>query len=178
VRQLVIDNPVINSAFLEPGKHFKFTDVGITDEIVESRRPSAYFIPVTQPKMKGRQLELGTEGTDDRRRENDYINEVRAAVGDWRRRDYPGVMRTTRRLLEYWQRRDRDRRLFFCQIEAAETATYLTECAARSGKQYLTNRQWGGVRRRETGRELDGRPWDERPHDPEQLGFERIEALV
>jgi len=49
VRQLVIDNPVINSAFLEPGKHFKFTDDGITDEIVESRRPSAYFIPVAQP---------------------------------------------------------------------------------------------------------------------------------
>ena len=34
VRQLVIDNPVINSAFLEPGKHFKFTDDGITDEVL------------------------------------------------------------------------------------------------------------------------------------------------
>jgi hypothetical protein len=55
---------------------------------------------VAQPKKKGKQLELGTEWTDDRRRENDYINEVRAAVGDWRRRDYPGVTRTTRRLLE------------------------------------------------------------------------------
>jgi len=108
VRQLVIDNPVIDSAFLEPAKHFQFTDDGITDEIVESRRPSAYFIPVAQPKKKGRQLELGTEWTDDRRRENDYINEVRAAIGDWRKRDYPGVTRTTRRLLEYWQRRDRD----------------------------------------------------------------------
>ena len=59
MRQLVIDNPVINSAFLEPGKHFKFTDDGITDEIVEARRPSAYFIPVAQPKKKGKQLELG-----------------------------------------------------------------------------------------------------------------------
>jgi len=140
VRQLVIDNPVINSAFLEPGKHFKFTDDGITDEIVEARRPSAYFIPVAQPKKKGKQLELGTEWTDDRRRENDYINEVRAAVGAWRARDYPGVTRTTRRLLEYWQRPGRDRRLFFCQIEAVETAIYLSECVARSGKQYLTNK--------------------------------------
>ena len=66
MRQLVIDNPVINSAFLEPGKHFKFTDDGITDEIVEARRPSAYFIPVAQPKKKGKQLELGTEWTLDR----------------------------------------------------------------------------------------------------------------
>jgi len=140
VRQLVIDNPVINSAFLEPGKHFKFTDDGITDEIVEARRPSAYFIPVAQPKKKGKQLELGTEWTDDRRRENDYINEVREAVGAWRSRDYPGVTRTTRRLLEYWQRPERDRRLFFCQIEAVETAIYLSECVAKSGKQYLTSK--------------------------------------
>ena len=140
MRQLVIDNPVINSAFLEPGKHFKFTDDGITDEIVAARRPSAYFIPVAQPKKKGKQLELGTEWTDDRRRENDYINEVRTAVGVWRARDYAGVTRTTRRLLEYWQRRGRDRRLFFCQIEAVETAIYLSECVARSGKQYLTNK--------------------------------------
>ena len=72
------------------GKHFKFDDDGITDEIVAARRASAYFIPVAQPKKKGKQLELGTEWTDDRLRENDYINEVRAAVGDWRRRDYPG----------------------------------------------------------------------------------------
>src|SRR5665647_1469330 len=133
VRQAVIENPVINSAFEEPRRHFKFDDDGITNEIVVARRPSAYFIPVAQPKKKGKQLELGTEWTDDRCRENDYINEVRAAVGDWRRRDYPGVTRTTRRLLEYWQRRDRDRRLFFCQIEAVETAIYLTECVAKSG---------------------------------------------
>jgi len=140
VRQAVIENPVINSAFVEPGKHYRFDDDGITDEIVSSRRPSAYFIPVAQPKKKGKQLELGTEWTDDRLRENDYINDVRVAVGDWRRRDYPGVTRTTRRLLEYWQRPDRDRRLFFCQIEAAETAIYLTECVGKAGKQYLTNK--------------------------------------
>jgi len=66
VRQLVIDNPVINSVFKEPGKHFKFTDDGIADEIVEARRPSAHFIPVAQPKKKGKQLELGTEWTLDR----------------------------------------------------------------------------------------------------------------
>lgn len=39
-------------------------------------------------------------------------------------------------------------------------------------------KQWGGVRRKETGRELDGRLWDERPQDADQLGFEGIEAVV
>jgi type III restriction enzyme len=81
VREAVIENPVINSAFTEPQRHFRFDDEGITSEIVARRRPSAYFIPVAQPKKKGKQLELGTEWTDDRLRENDYINEVRAAVG-------------------------------------------------------------------------------------------------
>ncbi len=90
MREAVIENPVINSAFAEPRRHFKFDDDGITNEIVDARRPSAYFIPVAQPKKKGKQLELGTEWTDDRLRENDYINEVRAAVGALARTRLPG----------------------------------------------------------------------------------------
>jgi len=140
VRQVVIEDPVINSAFEEPSKHYRFTDDGITDEVVKQRRPSAYFIPVAQPKKKGVQLELGTEWTEDRLHENDYINEVRAAVAAWRRRDYPAITRVTRALLEYWQRRDRDRRLFFCQLEAVETAIFLVEYAPRLGNAYLLNK--------------------------------------
>ena len=140
MREAVIENPVINSAFEEPRRHFRFTDDGITDEVVGTRRPSAYFIPVAQPKKKGQQLTLGTEWTEDRLRENDYINEVRAAVGAWRKGGHEGVTRTTRRLLEHWSRPGRDRRLFFCQIEAVETAIYLTECAPKQGKSYLLNR--------------------------------------
>jgi type III restriction enzyme len=138
-REAVIENPVINSAFVEPRKHFKFDDDGITNEIVEQRRPSAYFIPVAKPKKKGAQLQLGTEWTEDRLRENDYINEVRGYVRAWRDTDYPGITRTTRQLLDYWKRPERDRRLFFCQIEAVETAIYLTECAERLGRPHLLN---------------------------------------
>lgn len=32
--QVIIDNPVINSPFAEPERHFCFTDDGITAEIV------------------------------------------------------------------------------------------------------------------------------------------------
>ena len=35
--QVVIENPIINSPFDEPTHHFRFTDEGITDEIVEWR---------------------------------------------------------------------------------------------------------------------------------------------
>ena len=44
--QIIIDNPVINSPFAEPRRHFRFADNGITDEIALGRRRSTYFIPV------------------------------------------------------------------------------------------------------------------------------------
>jgi hypothetical protein len=49
--QVVIENPVINSPYAEPGRHFKFADDGITDEIIEQRRISQYFIPIAAPKL-------------------------------------------------------------------------------------------------------------------------------
>ena len=43
--QVVIENPVINSPFHEPTRHFRFGDEGITNEIVDGRRTSSYFVP-------------------------------------------------------------------------------------------------------------------------------------
>ena len=71
--QVVIENPVLNSPYKEPDRHFKFSDEGITNEIVESRRISSYFIPIAKPKSKskGKQLALDTSWTQDRIEEND-----------------------------------------------------------------------------------------------------------
>ncbi|HEV2349616.1 MAG TPA: hypothetical protein VG028_07210 [Terriglobia bacterium] len=41
MRQVVIENPVINSPFGQPKRHFKFTDEGITNEMVEARKDKA-----------------------------------------------------------------------------------------------------------------------------------------
>jgi type III restriction enzyme len=41
VSKTTIENPVINSPFKEPNKYFRFTDEGITSDIVEGRRPSS-----------------------------------------------------------------------------------------------------------------------------------------
>jgi hypothetical protein len=57
VKQVIIENPVINSPFAEPRRHFKFDDDGITDQIVESRRISSYFIPIAKPRKKGKQIQ-------------------------------------------------------------------------------------------------------------------------
>jgi type III restriction enzyme len=66
--QVVIENPITNSPFAEPTRHFRFGDEGITNEVVDGRRSSSYFIPIAKPKKKGKQLVLDTEWVQDRSR--------------------------------------------------------------------------------------------------------------
>ncbi|MBI4457181.1 MAG: DEAD/DEAH box helicase family protein [Acidobacteria bacterium] len=141
MRQIIIENPILNSPFVEPTQHFRFSDDGITDEIVEARRVSSYFIPIAKPKKKGKsaQLAFDTEWTEDRIQENKFINDIRSRVAAWRRSDYDGVTKTTRHLLHYWRNPERERRLFFCQIEALETAIYITEVAKKYGNAWIEN---------------------------------------
>jgi type III restriction enzyme len=140
MKQVVIENPILNSPFEEPRRHFKFTEDGITDEIVEARRISQYFIPVPHAKKKSpKQLSFETEWTADRVEENKDINRIRERVAIWRKGGYVGITRITASLLEYWKREDRERRLFFCQIEALETAIWITEVAPKYGEAWVEN---------------------------------------
>ena len=137
---VVIENPIINSPYFEPKRHFRFTDEGITNEILEERRKSSYFIPIAQPRKKGKnQLAFDTEWTQDRIKPNDEINHIRERVGQWRSGGYQGITKISRRLLEYWQREERSKKLFFCQIEAVETAIYVTEVANNYGATWIEN---------------------------------------
>ncbi|MGH2593953.1 MAG: BPTD_3080 family restriction endonuclease, partial [Anaerolineae bacterium] len=138
MKQVVIENPILNSPYEEPRRHFRFTDEGITNEVVDARRSSSYFVPIPQPKKRSRQLAFN-EWTQDRIEENKFINQIRDKVAVWRKGGYQGITRTTARLLEYWQRLERDRRLFFCQIEARETAIYITEVAKKYGDAWIEN---------------------------------------
>jgi type III restriction enzyme len=146
----IIENPVINSPFVEPRRHFKFGDDGITDEIVDSRRISSYFVPIARPRnYKPSQLQLpDTEWTSSRIQENEFINRIRARVAIWRKGGYVGITRTTARLLEHWHSSDRERRLFFCQIEALETLIYVTEVASKYGARGSTTTCVGTPRKR------------------------------
>ncbi len=140
MKSVVIENPIINSPFNEPARHFKFDEEGITNVIVEKRRESAYFIPIAKPRKKGKTPSLfQTEWTEDRLQENKFINQVREQVAKWRMGGYNGVTRTTKRLLDYWTAPEREKRLFFCQIEALETAIFLTEIAAKYGYSWIEN---------------------------------------
>lgn len=135
--QTVIENPVINSPFTEPDKHFRFTDEGITDEVITGRRVSSRFVPIAQPKKKGKQLTFDTEWTQDRIEENAMVNRIRERISLWRNGGYAGVTSTTRRLLDYWTSAEREKKFFFCQIEALETAIYMTETASRYGDSWM-----------------------------------------
>lgn len=70
--QIVIENPILNPPFEEPSRHFRFDDDGITDDIVEGRRPSSYFMPIPKASQKGGQLTFD-EWTGDRIEENRLI---------------------------------------------------------------------------------------------------------
>jgi type III restriction enzyme len=140
MQQVVIENPVLNSPFEEPKRHFRFTEDGITDEIVEERRISQYFVPIPRAKKKSaKQLSFESEWTADRIEENKEINRIREKVAIWRKGGYVGITKITARLLEYWKQEDRERKLFFCQIEALETAIYITEVANKYGDAWIEN---------------------------------------
>ncbi len=139
MKQVVIENPVINSPFEEPKRHFRFTEEGITSEQVDSRRVSSYFVPIARPKKKGKQLSFETEWTEDRIEENKLVNAIRSRVALWRKGGYLGVTPTTSRLIAYWTDPAREKKLFFCQNEALETAIYITEVAKKYGDAWIEN---------------------------------------
>jgi len=135
-------SPILNSPYSEPLQHFGSDDRGLTDQVVSSRRPSSTYIPVPRAKTAQRQAEQNTaEGAfgKELQRENDFVNKIRAKVGEWRSQSYPGVTKTTRDLLAYWQDDTRENKLFFCQIEALETLIYINEVAEKAGEHWIPN---------------------------------------
>jgi type III restriction enzyme len=139
VAQVIIENPILNSPYQEPTRHFRFDESGITNEIADGRRESAYFVPIAQPRKKGKQLRFETEWTEDRLQSNPHINRIRERVGLWRKGGYVGITSVTRRLLDYWWDPEREKPLFFCQMEAVESAIYITEVAGKYGDAWIDN---------------------------------------
>ena len=46
----IIEDPILNSPFHEPARHFKFDEDGITNEILTGRRPSSHFVSKDKPR--------------------------------------------------------------------------------------------------------------------------------
>jgi type III restriction enzyme len=133
---------VLNSPYLEPNRHFKSNERGLTEEILEYRRPSSFYIPVPRAKTKQKQFDLNiAEGAygSELQKENEFINKIRAKVKEWQKKDYLGLTKTSRDLLLYWKDETRENKLFFCQIEALETLMYINEVVEKTGENWIVN---------------------------------------
>lgn len=143
--------PILNSPYAIPERHHPLDEKGqpLESPVVEGRRKSVFLTPIPKSR-KGRrnpQGEQGTLGIDDEEistesqkySENTLINQIRRYVDDWRELKNPGawgVTPVTQRLLSHWRTHNFNKiQPFFCQIEAVETAIWLTEVASKQ-KQY------------------------------------------
>lgn len=138
-----LDNPILNSPYRAPTRHWVLDDSGKpTGECVAERRRSEYIVAVATPKRKrgGQEEMVFDEDARSEPRANDRINAIRAEVDKWRAAPESswGVTYETARLLKHWRdTSDRERPLFFCQVEAAETIIWLTEVASKAGSGHL-----------------------------------------
>ena len=111
----VVSNPILNSPFAEPERHWVF---GAGAPRVEPGRRLAGYHQNAGDRAGGEHPFVSLA----------QVNEIRARVKAWRERGWPGVTSTTRDLLEHWSRPER-RQLFFCQREAVETIIWLMEAS-------------------------------------------------
>ena len=112
---VTIDNPILNSPYREPERHFRFDGNNeITDTIDPGRRGSTYFLPIAAPKKKtGPSL---FDNLEEKKEESGHVNRIRQLVRHWRDLGWPDITPVTRALLDHWHAADRFRPLFFCQL--------------------------------------------------------------
>jgi type III restriction enzyme len=147
------EHPILNSPYACPSKHWELDDQGQpTQQLIEARRQAEFISPIPKPKKRkakpDQQKILGfDEGAEISTAKQQYatslINGVRSQVDAWRRIANPSewqVTPETARLLQHWRsHKFAGVRPFFCQVEAVETAIWLTEVAphSKTGKRFL-----------------------------------------
>jgi type III restriction enzyme len=146
------DHPILNSPYEYPVRHWELDEAGQpTQKIVETRRSAKFITPIPKPKKRRTAAQTGFvfdegKGLSTNKQQydpNPIINEARGYIDAWRSLPNPNqwqVTPETARLLQHWRRHEFSGvRPFFCQVEAAETAIWLTEVApqSRNGKRLL-----------------------------------------
>jgi hypothetical protein len=150
-----LEHPILNSPYLCPARHWELDEQGQpTQKIIDRRRRAEFITPIPKPRKRRRSVAQESfvfdEGKRLSTREQQYdptsiINEVRGHVNRWRAWPKPSewqVTPETARLLAHWRHHEfAGVRPFFCQVEAVETAIWLTKVApqSKSGKQILDN---------------------------------------
>ena len=117
--------PVLNRPWEEPSRHREPGDDNrATAEVRSGRRLSA--APVIDSKARAAQQRLPfTPGEP-----NELVTRIPTAVAKWRTDGYPGNTAAARRLLYRWHPETNLPRLFFAEVETAETLIWLIEANA------------------------------------------------
>ena len=140
------DRPILNSPYEYPSRHWELDESGQpTSHILDRRRRVSFITPIPRPKKRGQHEMVFDAAAQALEKEGqqyelmEVINELRRRVDAWRSIPDSGRWRVTpetARLLKHWRRhRFADIRPFFCQVEAAETAIWLTEVAPGLGNE-------------------------------------------
>ena len=141
------EHPVINSPYEYPVRHWELDATGQpTQQILEKRRRAEFITPIPKPKKRKRseQKEMvfdegaGLSTEDQQYDPTSIINEFRHHIDQWRALPNSSnwlVTPETTRLLQHWRHHSFSNiRPFFCQVEAVETAIWLSEVAPQMGK--------------------------------------------
>src|SRR5579864_4946435 len=143
------ERPILNSPYEYPARYWELDEHGQpTQQIVERRRKAEFITPIPKPRKRKTAAEqqqiVFDEGKGLSTEKQQYdptsvvIKELRYHVDQWRGFQNPNdwkVTPDTQRLLQHWRHHKfSDIRPFFCQIEAVETAIWLTEVAPQMGK--------------------------------------------
>ncbi len=141
------ERPILNSPYERPEQHWELDEHGQPTQAILPRRRSAEFItPIPKPRKRkardqselvfdeGKGLSTETQQYDP----TPVINDLRIAVEQWRQLKNPNdwlVEPETQRMLQHWRHHKFNGvRPFFCQVEAVETAIWLSEVAPKRGK--------------------------------------------
>jgi type III restriction enzyme len=142
------EQPILNSPYQYPQRHWELDKDGQpTHKVVERRRVASFITPIPKPKKRkqadAKQAAMVFDegkGLSDEELSYDttsMINEVRVRVDNWRKQEDPAtwnVTPQTQRLLQHWRHYQFNSiRPFFCQVEAVETLIWLIEVAPKLG---------------------------------------------
>jgi type III restriction enzyme len=132
-----VESPIINSPFREPEYHWQI-ERGKPPIKAEGRRRASYYYRVPEHAGRGKKNKKQVELFVDAKGEEvelEIVNLIRERLKEWRTGSrsggvtYDGASAITKELLELWRSSDRMQRLFFAQVEAAETIIFLAEAA-------------------------------------------------
>jgi type III restriction enzyme len=119
-----VPTPILNGPFDPPHEHWKIEPDKPAIRVPGRRKAGYFYRPPRAPAG-----EEGESGAGEWR-ELELVNLIRGRTAKWQTEGRPGLTRTSAELIAYWRRDGRKQRLFFAQLEAAETIIFLNEARA------------------------------------------------